>query len=105
MFAEEIEKFALPVGLRVEVELGAEWSKKGENKKKRFSGKIIASDKRHFTVQGPLYCMSFLKIDLYLGEIRLHCLEDITLPGGGKRIVSGREGGGKTLACSGFSMK
>lgn len=104
MFAEEIEKFALPVGLRVEVELGAECSKKGENKKKRFSGKIIASDKRHFTVQGPLYCMSFLKIDLFLGEIRLKFFDDVVMSICGKKTVHGREGGGKTPACSGFSM-
>ena len=58
MDVQQIERINIPVGSTVRVSHG------GIDKRKTKIGTVIACNSRHFTVQGPHYADSYLKVDL-----------------------------------------
>ena len=68
MDAHFLETIEIPVGRLVWVELRG---KEIDSLKSNMKGIVTACDKRHFTIQVENYGVSFLKVDLVLGLIRL----------------------------------
>lgn len=58
MDVQQLERINIPVGSTVRVSQG------GADKRKTMIGTVIACNARHFTVQGPHYADSYLKVDL-----------------------------------------